>query len=334
MRLLSFIEMRIALARLVVATLVVLLLLTAGVAPSALADAPYPVTNPTYIPQAIWGPQATIPTGVATNFVFTTNGVSTLYIRIAGSPSGLAATVQGSEARAPSTLAWTNLGVDLVGANVAGGGRIASISAAGLYRVNVSGFAQIRVAVSALTSGATTLTMSGGPGVASLATIPLTRYSYKAASLVATGATTHFWVVAGSATKTIRITHAECSGLATTAIDLTVTAEVDSTADSVDAGTAVTAVPLDSGDSAASATVVKHTTSPTSGTLVGLIDAGALFLGNAATVIPVKWSADYGRGPGEQEVVLRGVAQEYALTASAAFGTGASVGCSVTWTEE
>ena len=309
-------------------------LLLLAIASPALADAVYPFNNPTYIPAAI-SPQATIPIGTTSLFAFQTNGVSTLYLRIAGSPSGLAATVQGTEARQqPGNAAptWTALPIDIIG-----GVRVASISGTGLFRINVSGFAQVRLNVSALTSGATTVTMSAGQGLPFASGLPQTRATYSAASLIGTGATTHFLVIAGSATKTVRILHAECSGVATGALGVTITAELDSAADSVDAGTALTAVPNDSTDVAASATIVKHTTSPTSGALIGLVRAGSLVLATAGTPVtntspPLAW--DFGVRPGEQEIILRGVAQQFALNTNAAFGTGASVGCAATWTEE
>lgn len=278
-------------------------------------------------------PAQTIPTGTTSTFTFNTNNFSTVYLRIAGSPSGLSATVQGSEARGTSP-AWTTLSVDTIG-----GPQISSITATGLYRLNVAGLAQVRLNVAALTSGATTVSMSGsGGGAASVGNLPLSRATYSAASLIGTGATTHFLSIAGSASTTVRITHAECSGVATAAVTLGITAEVDHTADSGDAGSALTATPHDSSDVAAVAVVLKHTTSPTSGTLTGLVRAAEMTLAVAgATPISsaqpgISW--DFGNRPGEQEVVLRGVTQSFSLNASAAFGTGAAVGCSLTWTEE
>lgn len=304
-----------------VAALAALALVTPALAQSA------PTYNPTYLPQALI-PVATIATGVASNIPYQVNGQGAVYLTIAGSPSGLAAVVQGTVSRT-GTPVWVNLPVDQ-----AGGVRISNIVGAGTYRVNPAGYAQIRLAVSALTSGATTVTFSGGVGQAFQTILPQPRATFSAASLIGTGATSHFLVLAGSATKTLRVVHTECSGFATTALNEQITAEMDSAADTGDAGTALTATPHDSTNVAATGTVLKHTTSPTPGALVGLVRAGALMLGNAATVIPTTLSWDFGNRPGEQEIVLRGVAQEFALNASAAFGAGGSVGCVVSWTEE
>lgn len=315
------------------AALVVAVALIAAAAYSPLRAQTYPTNNPTYTPNPT-APVQTIPTGTTSTFTFNTNGVSTLYLRIAGSPVGLSATVQGTEARV-GTPAWTTLAVDAVG-----GVRTSTITAAGLYAVNVSGLAQVRLSVSALTSGATQVSMSaGGGGTREAYTLPAVRATYSAAGLIGTGATTHFLSIAGSATKTVRVTHAECSGVATAAATLGITAEIDKTADTVDAGTGMTATPHDyTTDPAATATVVYHTTSPTSGTLVGAVRAGELTLAVAgATPISsaqpgVSW--DFGNRPLGQEVVLRGVAQSFSLNTSAAFGTGAAVGCALEWTEE
>lgn len=283
-----------------------------------------------YMPTATL-PAQTIATGVASTYEFFTNGASTLYVRIGGSPSGLSAKMQATEARS-GTIAWTDMPVDLVG-----GGRQLTISAAGLYRMNVSGLAKVRLNVAALSSGATTVSFSAGAGGPhTVATIPAVRPTYRAAALIGTGATTHFMSITGSATKTIRVTRAECSGKATGALAVNITGEVASAADTGDAGTAVTAVPLDSNSPAATATVVSHTTSPTSGTSVGNVAAGTLALANASTPVyqPVPLVFEFGTRPGAQEVVLRGAAQAFHLNTSAAFGTGAAVGCALEWSEE
>lgn len=378
----------------------------------------YPINSPVYIPTAVLGPTL-IPAGQGSSFVFQTNGQGTMYLRIAGAPSGLASTVQVSEARAATTVAatvtisnaspgvisWTNHGLSInqpvvfattgalptgltagttyyviaagytanafevattpggtaintssagsgtqtatttsvewtnSGIAAVGGVQQASITATGLYKLNVSGIAQVRLNVSALTSGVTYVTQSAGQGDELVRTAPFLRASYSASALIATGATNHFLVLAGSATKTVRVTHAECSGKATASINVNITAEVDSTADTGDAGTAVTATPHDSNNPAATATVLSHTTSPTPGTLVGLVRAGAMNVvvaTESATDFPspnvLSW--DFGNRPGAQEVVLRGVAQSFSLNTSAAFGTGAAVGCAVEFTEE
>lgn len=302
-----------------------------GAAEAPVRAQTYPVNNPTYLPNPTVA-SATIPTGTTSTFAFFTNGVGTMYLRIAGSPTGLSAVVQGTEART-GTPAWTSIPVDAVG-----GVRTVTITATGLYRVNVAGLAQVRLSVAALTSGATTVSMSAGSGAQFTSGLPIVRGTYSAAASIGTGATTHFFSIAGSATRTVRITEIRASGVATAAATLGIAAEIDSTADSVDAGTAVTAVPHDSADAAATAAVVYHTTSPTSGTLVGVVRQDKLTLAAAGSTPAapaqpgVVWK--FGRGPGDQEIVLRGAAYSLSLNTTAAFGSGGAVGASVEWTEE
>jgi hypothetical protein len=292
----------------------------------------YPSQTPTYLPNPLLAP-AVIPTGTTSTQTFQTNGVGNLFLRISGSPSGLSATIQGTEARnaGAGAINWTSLSADTMG-----GVRVSTITAAGLYRVNVAGYATIRLNVSALTSGVTYASWSAGNGEAFLNTLPSIRATYSAFAIIGTGATTHFLSMAGSASKTVRVTHAECSGKATAALAVNITAEVDSTADTGDAGTAVTATPHDNIDAAATATVLSHTTSPTPGVLTGNIRTGTLALVVAATPITpanvLSW--DFGNRPGAQEVVLRGVANTFSLDTSTAFGTAAAVTCGYEWTEE
>lgn len=300
----------------------------AGFIGNALAQV-YPSTTPTYIPTALL-PAATLT--AAGSVVFQTNGQATLLFRVAGTNTGVAATIQGTEQRG-GTPAWTNLGVQVVG----GAGRITNVIGNGLYKVNVAGFAQVRLNLTAISSGSIVVTASAGQGEDFLTTIPAVRASFSAAASIGTGATTHFLSMIGSATKTVRITKAECSGMATAAVSVSISGELASTADSGDAGTTVTATAQDSTNVAATSVVKSHTTSPTSGTLIGLVRAGVLTLPaiGGTPLVParsLRWT--FGDGPGEQPIVLRGIAQSFSLNTGAAFGSGAAVGCSLTWTEE
>ena len=310
--------------------------LVVGLLLGALSDRPargqaYPTNNPTYIPNAILAVQTLSAPGVAN---FQNNGVGTLIMRLAGTNTGVAGTLQCTESRAASPT-YTNIGVQIVGV---GSPRVVNITGNGLYKANIAGCAQCQFNLTAISTGSVTVAMSGGPNDDFVSSLPAVRPTYSAAAIIATGATTHFWSIAGSATRTVRVTRVECSGKATAAINVNISGEVDSTADSVDAGTAATAVPHDSTFPAATAAVVSHTTSPTSGTLVGLVRSGAMSIANASTPVyntapPLAWNFG-GTRPGTAEIVLRGVAQSFSLNTSAAFGTGAAVGCSWEWSEE
>jgi hypothetical protein len=358
------------------------------------------------------------------SFPFMTNGVSTIYIRIFGAPSGLSAYVQGTTERAPGaglgqavaqtvTISnaspavftqaghglsvnqavvftttgvlpagltagttyfvipagfttgayevaltpggtaintsnagsgthtatsnapfWSTLAVDKVGGPLAvGAPRQTQINTAGLYRVNVSGYAQVRLNVQALTSGVTYFDAVAGVGTAFVTTAPNLRNTYSAAAIIGTGATSHFLVLPGNATTTVRVTRVACSGAAAAALNLRISAEL-SAADTGDAGTALTSTPHDSNNPAAASVVLTHTTSPTPGALIGLVRAADVMLGTVATINPTFLEWTFGTRPWEQEIVLRGVNQLFSLDSSVAFGGSAAVGCDITWTEE
>lgn len=401
--------------------------LVAPPAPPAWSQA-YPTQTPTYIPAAVLPPQL-IPTGQGSSFVFQTNGVAAMYMRIFGAPSGLSAYVQGTENRSnagqatsvsatvtisnasPAVITWANhqlsinqpvvftttgglptgltagtpyyviaagltsgalevaatpggaaintssagtgtqtgtaqtpywanLGAQQVGGPSGATVNVGQITAAGVYRISTQGLAQVRLNVASLTSGVAYVDFSAGLGEFSIDTAPRQRVSFSASATIGTGATSHFLVIAGSATKTVRVTRVSCFAQATGAIYTKVTANVNSAADTGDAGTALTAVPHDSLDPAATAVALFHTTSPTPGTAVGAVRTGILnvtLLTESATDFPtvnppLTW--EFGTRPFEQEVVLRGVAQTFSLDTSAAFGSGGNAYCDLAWTEE
>jgi hypothetical protein len=286
--------------------------------------------------------QSTLPTLIVsgTTYYVVAGGFTSSTFELAATPGGTAINTtagspSGTVTFSSTSLLWNNAAVDQVG-----GWRVSSpITATGLYKLNVSGAAAVRLNVSALTSGVTYVDFSASPGEEFVRTNPMTRATYRASASIGTGATTNFLVLAGSATKNVIITHADCSGRATAAIVVGIEADLRSTADSGDAGTAVTATPLDSSMGAATATVVSHTTSPTPGTLTGAVAVGQLGIVVAAPSVtdfpmPNVLNFEFARWPGSSQVVLHGVAQEFSLTTSAAFGTAAAVTCNLEWQED
>lgn len=292
----------------------------------------YPTQTPTYIPTAV---KTDVTKTVAGTVVANLNGVNTWCWHITGTFTGLIAAPQFATDRNVSPT-WATTAVYPVGSTTLPGAGIRSIVAAGTYCLRTSGYTQTRLNITQISTGSVVVGGSGTDGYFIGLSVPFTRQTYIAADSIATGATTHFLTIAGSATTTVRITRVDCSGYATTANVVNVKATKTSTADSVDAGTALTATPIDSQDVAATATPVKHTTSPTSGTLVGNLGVQTLAIVDVDTPVftPSRISFTFGDQPGEQEVVLRGVAQQFNLDTSAAFGSGAAVGCSIQWTEE
>lgn len=166
--------------------------------------------------------------------------------------------------------------------------------------------------------------------------------TYRAASvaLVPAASATDLFCVAGSATKTIRVTHVAISGTAGTLVStpfyLAKRASVDT------GGTAATsnALPveglLDTGvDGASGATLVAYTANPTiTDASPKLVAAGTLTLPTAAagTVIqPLVF--DFGKYLG-RAAVLRGAAQQLCVNANGATITTGSLQVEVEYTAE
>lgn len=285
--------------------------------------------------------QSTLPTLIVsgTTYYVIATGFSSSTFELAATPGGTginttAGSPSGTVTFSSTSLLWSNMAVDTVG-----GYRVNTITGTGLYRINVSGAAAVRLNVAALTSGATTVEFSASPGSEFVRTNPMVRSTYRAYASIATGATSNFMTIFGSATKNVIISHIECSGRATAAIVVGITVNKQSAVDTGDAGTAVTATPVDSGEVAATATVLSHTTSPTPGASVGAIASGQLGIVLAAPTAtdfpsPIVLAWDFGNRPGAALAVLHGVAEGISLSTSSAFGTAAAVTCGIEFQED
>lgn len=168
----------------------------------AIADAAYPFTNPTYIPTALVAPATyTAPA----NYVFTTNGIATASLRITGTCTSLAGTLQGTN----DSTNWTPLNIHSVG----GGSSATSFSAAGFWRANVTGFSKVRVNITALTASCT-VAMAGTQS-ASHASADLCQDAAisKSSAVVNVGASTTAALVAAATGKSVYL----CSFVASAA---------------------------------------------------------------------------------------------------------------------
>lgn len=182
------------------------------------------------------------------------------------------------------------------------------------------------------------------PGFAGTATITSAAryitYSASYTAITTAASATDFLTLTGSATKTIYLRTIECGGVSTAAGTSTIALAKRSTADS--GGTALTPsstvggqlVPMDSGDAAASATVVAYSANPTTGTLVGLVRSGKLNTGVTATGTAGLLTWNF--GPENAKVAtLRGTAQVLALTGlGSSLAAGAVLTCNITWIEQ
>lgn len=137
----------------------------------------------------------------------------------------------------------------------------------------------------------------------------------------------------GSGTKTVRLTYFAMSGTATAASAVNIALVKRSTADTLGGLTSDTAVPNDSNNAAATASLVHFTSAPTTGNLVGFLRSLAITLTTSAGAIPAIWYTLPLGVENDQEIVLRGAAQCVYLN-QGSNPTGESVGISWEWTEE
>lgn len=144
--------------------------------------------------------------------------------------------------------------------------------------------------------------------------------------------------IIGSATKTVKIRHIRVSGMTLTAVGyFTINCEKLSTASTGGTSTTLVATQLDSADAAATAVVKAYTVAPTKGALVGTI-ASWRNLWQATVAVGTSltdWHLfSFGAIPETRSVVLRGVAQELALTFPVVLASAGTLAIDIEWTEE
>jgi len=184
---------------------------------------------------------------------------------------------------------------------------------------------------------------SGGSVEAGTTTYPIaiekvdsskTTYSAVAVAIAPAASATDVFTITGTASKTVRVLRVGISGTQTTAGMVNIVLAKRSTANSSGTSAAATAVPNDSGNAEATATVLSYTVNPTTGTLVGNVRAGMVLISGTASVAPNEMTVyDFGNLPG-QCIVLRGTAQVLAVNLNGVTVTGGSMTYWVEWTEE
>jgi hypothetical protein len=162
-------------------------------------------------------------------------------------------------------------------------------------------------------------------------------YTYSINALATLASHTDLLVLRGSATKTIKVIHFELSGLATTSAQIIALLKKHTIADTGGTGTlGATPTKHDSNDGAATAVINTYqTTLPTVDASATIIRAIRLQVAPAAATAttPDRYTTDFG-DIGYEPIVLRGVAQEFALNFNAVTITGGLFDFSVTWIEE
>lgn len=137
-------------------------------------------------------------------------------------------------------------------------------------------------------------------------------YEVAITGLVPAASATDLVQIIGSATTIVAIRRIRVSGKAGTAITVPVTLAKRSTANTGGTATTPTPTPLDSADAAATAVASFYTVNPTTGTETGIVGARDVTL-NVTTLGGVAGEWDLRDAP----IILRGVAQAFAIKANA-----------------
>lgn len=142
---------------------------------------------------------------------------------------------------------------------------------------------------------------------------------------------TDIFTITGSASTTVYITKVFISGTQATYGLVDISLIKRSTADTGGTSTAVTAVPHDSNNAAASATILSYTANPTVGTPVGSVRRGYTPVTALTTAVNPTVIFDFGdKG---QPMILRGTAQVLAVSLNGASMTTPSFSISIEWYE-
>lgn len=212
-------------------------------------------------------------------------------------------------------------------------------------------FPQVRLIATAFTSGTAIVNWNAGAGgnvIEVFNTTPASLFvtsvpvdgqkaTYSATSSIAFAnalLATDIFTITGSATKTVKVLRIGFSCQQTTAGVQNIVLVKRSTANTAGSFSVSIAVPHDSTDAAATATVVTYTANPTLGTSVGNVRAARVFIPTAGTDLSTfVYDFNFGTLP-EKAITLRGTTQVLALNLNGATVTGGTWTCFVEWTEE
>jgi hypothetical protein len=293
----------------------------------------YPVTTPTYVPNAIVAPVTYTTSGVTAAVQL--NSTTSLDLGITGTYTGLVAQVQVSTQRAASPTDWQTIPVDSLD-----GDRYASITGNEIFRINAAGYAQARLNIISLSTGSVTVNWSGGLGAGVVGSYNVNKHTYHASvtGLVPAASATDFFTITGSNTQTVRVTHIECSGQATSTGSKLVQLQTRITPNTGGTTVVQSGVASDLTDPIPTAIVNSYTANPTLGTAAsGVLRAAILNLPSSAAVgtPPLAWDFGAQTRTTSKEITLRGASQVMAVHgAGASFPSGTVLDCSLEWVEE
>jgi hypothetical protein len=169
---------------------------------------------------------------------------------------------------------------------------------------------------------------TGEPQVSTITNTP----TYAAAINVTNTGNGDVMCIYGSATRTVFVTQVHMTGIASTAITIVEGLVKRSSVESGGTPVAMTAVPFNSSNPAATAVATAYSVSPTPGTSIGPIDNHFIGLGNSTNTASLnEFEANYGN-LSDQPVTLHGTSEGLCVNIGAG-GTGASYGIHVRWME-
>ena len=116
----------------------------------------YPYTNPTYTPNAYGGTQTLSAPG---SYMMSLNGIGTVSVRVSGTCTSLAATLQATN----DGTNYTNINLYPIATGTTAPVPVASASAPGFWKANTVGYSGVKFNITALTASCS-VTMVGTPG--------------------------------------------------------------------------------------------------------------------------------------------------------------------------
>ena len=165
--------------------------------------------------------------------------------------------------------------------------------------------------------------------------LPLTAQTYSTTATISPAASaTDIFTITGSSSRTIHITNVSIGCTQTTSGIINVILLKRSTADTAGTSTNPTKVPLDSTNTAASATVAAYTANPTPGTLVGNLKTYNINCLSTSATSPSDIIIQNFGAISDQNLVLRGTGEVFAINLNAVTVTGGSFDINVEWTEQ
>lgn len=224
-----------------------------------------------------------------------------------------------------------------------------SVSSNNLYRITPGALTSYRILSSGTwTSGTAVITLKASIGTGGifanqiLPVVSIPKAIYKASTIIplVTAVTVNvpFFNIIGSATKTVIVKKITVSGMSLTAVGyFAINAEKLSTASTAGTSTTLVATALDSSSAAVTSVVKAYTAAPTKGTLVGTLKSyRALWQATVAAAAGTTSHYDFifGDIDNSSGIVLRGIAQELALTFPVVLASAGTLSVDIEWTEE